>query len=106
MQINDRKEYNCLIAHGVKEDFNAWFWTDGNDVDNTGVWRHAYDNSEMEFFPPKISCGCYDSKPYCSERGDAFELNIAGSGDKQARGAYCDKPSTNARNFICERNGI
>jgi len=41
VQINDRKEYNCLIAHGVKEDFNAWFWTDGNDMDNTGVWRHA-----------------------------------------------------------------
>ena len=93
------------MAHGVKEDYNNWFWTDGNDVDNTGVWRHAYDNSEMEFFPPRVNCGCTDSKPYCSNRGDAFILYMSGAGgDKQARGNYCDNPSSSVVNFICERN--
>ena len=77
------------MRHGVKEGMTAWFWTDGNDLGHTGVWTHAYDNSDLTFFPSKISCGCYDSKPYCSARGDAFMMFIAGgTGDKQAHGVY------------------
>ena len=102
MQINDMKEYNCLLRYGVQEGISGWFWTDGNDMANSGVWTHAYDNSDVSFYPPKISCGCSDSKPYCSARGEAFFMYIAGTGDKQAHGVYCDDPSTSTRNFICE----
>ena len=56
MQINDLKEYNCLMRHGVKEEAEAWYWTDGNDVANSGVWTHALDNTEVSFFPPKVRC--------------------------------------------------
>ena len=94
VQINDLKEYNCLLRFGVKEGMSAWFWTDGNDLENTWVWTHAYDNSDVIFFPPKISCGCYgESSLYCSAKGDAFEFYISDT-DKQARGVYCDAPSS------------
>ena len=87
----------------MKEEFAEWYWTDGNDVTNSGVWTHAYDGSDVSFYPPKISCGCSDSKPYCSARGDAFMMFIAGgTGDKQAHGVYCDYPSTSLEAFICE----
>merc|ERR1712137_934428 len=45
VQINDLKEFNCLMRYGQKEGLEKEYWTDGNDVENTGVWTHAYDNS-------------------------------------------------------------
>ena len=33
VQINDLKEYNCLLRYGVKEFDHTWFWTDGKYVD-------------------------------------------------------------------------
>ena len=97
MQINDLKEYNCLIRHGLKEETKAWYWTDGNDVANTGVWTHAYDNSDVTFFPPKVRCSCEGS---CTNEGDAYMLNI--SDELKYRGNYCDDPSSREWLFICE----
>ena len=99
MQINDLKEYNCLLRHGVKEEFTAWFWTDGNDVTNSGVWTHAYDGSDVSFFAPRVSCGC--SQCTNSDLGDAFMVRL-GADDPQFRGNYCDHPSSAAKTFICE----
>ena len=99
MQINDLKEYNCLMRHGVKEGLNAWFWTDGNDVDKTGAWTHAYDGSEVSFFAKDINC-CEGGDGSCHHGGDAFLLCLACSMKK--RGNYCDEPSNEAWNFICE----
>merc|ERR1719410_2187525 len=70
VQINDLKEYNCLLRYGAKEIANEylWFWTDGKSVD--GVWTHGTDGTDMSFFAPRISCGC----SHCtnSDSGDAF----------------------------------
>ena len=49
MRIFDLEEYNCIMRHAVKEEAGIWYWTDGNDVANTGVWVHAFDNSEVSF---------------------------------------------------------
>ena len=100
MQINDLKEYNCLMRHGVKEEADTWYWTDGNDVADSGVWTHARDNTEVSFFPPKVRCHCYDGQPSCGGNGNAFMLYIGA--DLQYRGNYCDQKSSSERNFICE----
>ena len=100
MQINDLKEYNCLMRHGLKEEILDWYWTDGNDVADSGVWTHARDNSEVSFFSPKTRCACTDSQISCSVNGNAYMLYI---GDNlQYRGNYCDTPSSKNLYFICE----
>ena len=40
------KEYNCLMRHIRTGEIETWYWTDGNDVADTGVWTHAVDDSE------------------------------------------------------------
>ena len=101
VQINSRTEYNCLMRHGLKEEILEWYWTDGNDVADSGVWTHARDNSEMSFFPPKIRCNCqWQGQESCSANGNAFILYI---GDNlQYRGNYCDNPISKEHNLICE----
>ena len=88
------------MRHGLKEETDAWYWTDGNDVANSGVWTHARDNSEVSFFSPKLMCGCNTIQISCSNNGNAFILNIGN--DLQYRGNYCDEISSRERNFICE----
>ena len=96
VQIDDLMEYNCLMRHGLKEETLDWYWTDGNDVADSGVWTHAGDNSEMSFFSPKVRCSC-------SGNGNAFILYIGD--DLQYRGNYCDTANTASSGshiFICE----
>ena len=109
MQINGLKEFNCLMRYGQKEGLENEYWTDGNDVENTGVWTHAYDNSEVTFFGRRLGCSCQLDNPQspqepvyvpCPNGGDAFRLTIRG--DKHIRGNYCDKDSTMPYLFICE----
>ena len=101
MQINDLKEYNCLMRHAIKEEADAWYWTDGNDVANSGVWTHASDNTEVSFFPPKVRCACTDNQISCGGYGNAYLLYIGS--DLQYRGNYCDNnASSKQHNFICE----
>merc|ERR1711971_1113672 len=47
VNVGDLKECNCLMEHGLKEEILTWYWTDGNDVANSGVWRHANSNTDM-----------------------------------------------------------
>ena len=97
MQINDLKEYNCIMRHAIKEEADTWYWTDGNDVADSGVWTHS---REVSFFPPRVMCACNNGQPNCSGRGNAFMLYIGS--DLQFRGNYCDRISNNQHNFICE----
>ena len=85
------------MRHGQKEENHMWYWTDGNDVEDTAVWTHAYDNSDVTYFPPTFNCGC--TVP-CPSGGDALMVRIGG--DKHYRGTYCDYNSSSKRNFICE----
>merc|ERR1712062_386517 len=91
VQINELKEYNCLMRHGLKEETKEWYWTDGNDVANSGVWTHALDGTEVSFFPARVRCNCAAGAD-CSNEGDAYLLNI--SDLLQYRGNYCDEPSS------------
>ena len=84
------------MRHGQAEKTPAWYWTDGNDVENTGVWTHAYDNSDVTFFSPRLACGCTDRD--CPGGGDAFMVHVG----LHYRGNYCDFNSNNVRHFICE----
>ena len=76
------------------------YWIDVNDVANTGVWTHAFDDSEVSFYPPRVLCTCLDNQPGCSNSGDAYVL--AFFKDRHVRGNYCDKPSSEQDKFICE----
>ena len=84
VRIFDLEEYNCIMRHAVKEEAGIWYWTDGNDVANTGVWVHAFDNSEVSFFPHTINCCSQDH--LCHIGGEAFALNTGGS--RKDRGNY------------------
>ena len=97
MQINNLSEFNCLMRHGQKEETPEWYWTDGNDVDVTGVWTHAYDNSDVTYFTPTITC-CNDH--VCRHGGDALLVNVGG--EKHVKGSYCDYDTSSLRRFICE----
>ena len=98
MQINDLEEYNCLLSEGTKLGLSGEHWTDGNDVDDAGIWTHAYDGSAVSFFAPKL--GCRDDVRH---GGDALLLDIGGA--RKSRGNYCDYFSNNAGfHFICEGN--
>ena len=98
VQINDLKEYNCLLRYGAKEFDYEWFWTDGKSVD--GVWTHATDGTDVSFFAPRVSCGCTQCTN--SDLGDAFIIHLGLSGIEY-RGNYCDQPSTNDNwKFMCE----
>ena len=98
MQINNLSEFNCLMRHGLKEETPERYWTDGNDVDDTGAWTHAYDGSDVTYFSPRINCGCTDRD--CPGGGDALVVRVGG--DKHYRGNYCDWDSSALRRFICE----
>ena len=108
MQINNMKEYNCLLRHGMgfdTPDTNEFrfYWIDVNDVADTGVLTHAYDDSEVSFFPPRVMCGCSSDSTYaCSNGGDAYILKL--KADRHERGAYCDHMSNENWKFICEAN--
>ena len=95
VQINDLKEYNCLLRYGGKQFEHEWFWTDGKNVDQ--VWTHATDGTDISFSPPRIACGTNLN----SDGGDAFTLPL-GSNIPNVRGNYCDEPSSNEWKFICE----
>ena len=86
------------MRHGQKEETHTYYWTDGNDVEDTGVWTHAHDDSEVTFFGRRIGCGCTDR--VCPGGGDALMVHIGG--DRHYRGNYCDYDSTTLRNFICK----
>ena len=88
------------MRYGIGAGFNSGYWIDVNDVANTGVLTHAYDDSEVFFFPPRVRCACYDSQPSCSNGGDAYTLKIVD--DRQYRGNYCDQLSSSGYKFICE----
>ena len=96
MQINNLKEYNCLLRYGFKEFDHEWFWTDVRRVD--GVWSHATDGTDVSFFPPRIACGETSN----SNKGDGFLFNLGDGKYPEVKGNYCDNPSGSPWKFICE----
>ena len=88
------------MRHGLKEENEAQYWIDVNDVANTGALTHAYNDSEVTFFPPRVLCDCTASQIGCSNGGDAYVLKI--EDDRHTRGTYCDHPSSSGYRFICE----
>ena len=100
MQINTQEEYNCLMRYGTGANLDDTYWIDVNDVTDTGVWTHAFDDSAVSFYPPRVLCHCSDNQPGCSNGGDAYILSF--ENDRHVRGNYCDRPSSQASKFICE----
>ena len=100
VQINSQEEYNCLMRHGTGANLDDTYWTDVNDVGNTGVWTHAFDDSAVSFYPPRVLCHCTDNQPGCSNGGDVYILSF--ENDRHVRGNYCDRSSSQASKFICE----
>ena len=86
------------MRHGQTEESHEWYWTDGNDVENTGVWTHAYDDSDVTYFSPRMNCGCTDR--VCPGGGEALMVQVGG--DKHFTGNYCDQDKTLLYLFICE----
>ena len=41
------------MCHSKEEAYRR-YWTDGNDVEDTGVWTHAYDNSDVTFLAEEL----------------------------------------------------
>ena len=71
----------------------------GNDVEKSGAWSHAFDNSDVTWFSPKWTC--WDEADFDgSYGGDAFELGI--TSNLRTNGAWCDAPSSSKHYFICE----
>ena len=83
VQINDLKEYNCLLRHGCKR-YQFHQCTDGTDI---------------SFYAPRVGCGCANCMN--SDKGDAFIFCI-GKNHPEYRGNYCDQISSNEWKFICE----
>ena len=67
-------------------------------LDDTRVWVHALDNSDVTWFSPKWTC---DDTNTGSLGKDAFILSL--KQDTALNGAYCDQDYGNKRPFICER---
>ena len=95
MQINDLEEYNCLLREGIKLSISGEYWTDGNDVNDAGIWTHALDGSAVSFFAPTMACN-----DRVRDGGDALLLIFGG--DRRTRGNYCDYFSNVEYHFICE----
>ena len=109
------------FGHSKVELVDKWYWTDGEIVDfmggwvrlinsasghaleTPGVWTHSFDNSEVAWFPPKMTCGCGGtSNPVapCYTGGDALLFSIYTV--HKWNGAWCDEFKTHSYNFICE----
>ena len=73
MQINDLEEYNCLLREGIKLGISGEYWTDGNDVNDAGIWTHALDGSAVSFFAPTMACN-----DRVRDGGDALLLTFGG----------------------------
>ena len=79
-------------------------------ADTVGVWVHAFDNSDVTWFSPKLNCagagiseGDENHRPTTTGGGDAYVLSL--NRDKRyVAGAWCDYPSEEPQNFICEGN--
>ena len=70
----------------------------GNDIEHTGVWTHALDNTDVTWFPSVRTCSA-NNEQY-SVGGDALKIYIGCS--RIYNGAYCDPPSSEGTYFICE----
>ena len=81
--INNMKEYNCIMRHGIGAGLNSGYWIDANDV------AKYCDNPERSDLLPIDSdiCNCVDSR--CSNGGDTYTLKIVD--DCHYRGNYCDR---------------
>ena len=74
-----------------------------------GVWVHAFDNSDVTWFSPKLNCGGgsqglggnEDHVHSTNGGGDAYVLSLIRS-DRYVPGAWCDFPSARKVSFICE----
>ena len=86
--------YDVVLKHHRLHYFHSY----SAHLDDTRVWVHALDNSDVTWFSPKWTC---DDTNTGSLGKDAFILSL--KQDTALNGAYCDQDYGNKRPFICER---
>merc|ERR1719481_409769 len=56
VDIGSQEEQNCLIKFARSQELLTWWWHDGNELDEEGIYCHA-DGRYMTWFPPKWTRG-------------------------------------------------
>ena len=90
-----------IISERETENHDNWIYLccSGHAPETPGLWIHSTDNSEVTWFPPKMSCNC-GGKEACFNGGDALMLAVYTISFYNA--AWCDEPKSYQANFICE----
>merc|ERR1712179_701693 len=99
LNLKDISEQNCLMRFAqTQQNIDHWYWTDAHFGDTVGVWVHAFDNSEVTWFSPKLNCGggsqgSDDNHIHTTTSGgDAYLVSLRRS-NRYLPGAWCDYPS-------------
>merc|ERR1711915_569622 len=56
VDVTSQQEHNCLMRYGISKNYNSWFWIDANDQASKGTWVHASTNTDVTWFPYKMTC--------------------------------------------------
>merc|ERR1719348_751845 len=101
VDIQDVHEQNCLMEYALTTDGigDIAYWTDANDFEITGVWKHASSDTEVKFFGSK-SITCYNEGKWGPGIGNAILFYT--SSNHPYSGIWCNTPSTSAFHYICE----
>merc|ERR1719481_1843661 len=52
VDIGSQEEQNCLLKFARSQELLNWWWHDGNELDEEGIYCHA-DGRYITWFPPK-----------------------------------------------------
>ena len=73
VMINNMKEYNCIMRHGIGAGLNSGYWIDVKDGLST-ILGCGPTLNKVTFCPSRVICNCVDSS--WKSGGDFYILKI------------------------------
>merc|ERR1719481_390088 len=97
VDIGSMEEYYCLIKFARAQQLFQWWWHDGNDIEEEGIYCHA-DGRYISWFPPKWM----DDGRTLSFHGDAYDGLIFSTDTDLYAGGWYERDMSLEHNYVCE----
>merc|ERR1712227_338504 len=100
VDLKSRKEQNCILRYaqtaGVTE---TWYWHDVNNVETPGIFKHAKDDTEVEWM---ADWSCNKDSNLVFRGNEYVKLGIWFKTYPMVTGFWCDGSATERQHYICE----
>merc|ERR1712126_642539 len=91
LDINSIQEQNCIVRNIRNHGTTTWYFHDGNDLENEGVYRHKRHGAEMAY----VHWNWRDTEEQTIiPRGDNYDVLAIGGFTDHRSGAWKDFPTT------------